>query len=61
MKDVDVLGRRLMIGPLGRFIVPDMKEQLTLVVMIFGFGIYVCVGGVNIGWHPLGGRYGRNG
>jgi len=38
-----------MIGPLNRFIVPDMKKQLTLVVMIFEFGIYVSVGGVNVG------------
>ena len=51
MKDVDVPGRRLMIVSLNRFIVPDLKKQLTLLVMVFGFGIYVSVGGMNVGRH----------
>jgi len=50
-----------MIGSLNRFIVPDMKKQLTLVVMVFGFGIYVSVGGTNVGGTAvLGGRCGGN-
>jgi len=51
VKDVDVPGRRLMIVSLNRFIVPDLKKQLTLLVMVFGFGIYVSVGGMNVGRH----------
>ena len=51
MKDVGILGRRLMIGSLNRFIVPDMKKQLTLVVVVFGFGIYVSVGRMNVRRH----------
>jgi len=51
VKDVGVLGRRLIIASLNRSVVPDLRKPLTLVVMVFGFGIYVSVGGMNVGRH----------